>query len=81
MRVDKFLKVSRILKRRTVAKQAGDSGRIVVNGRTVKPSFKLSVGDIVELCFLSGTLKFEVLDLKETAKKEQVNELYRIICE
>lgn len=81
MRVDKFLKVSRILKRRSVAKEAGDGGRIKVNGRTVKPSYKLSVGDIVELGFNSGTMSFKVLELKDTVRKEQADSLYQIICE
>jgi ribosomal 50S subunit-recycling heat shock protein len=81
MRIDKFLKVSRILKRRSVAKQAGDGGRLKVNGRTVKPSFKLSVGDIVEIGFNSGVMSFKVLCLKETVKKEDADSLYEIICE
>ncbi|MBQ9104013.1 MAG: RNA-binding S4 domain-containing protein [Clostridia bacterium] len=81
MRIDKFLKVSRILKRRSVAKEAGDGGRIKVNGRTVKPSYKLSVGDIVELGFNSGTMSFKVLELKDTVRKEQADSLYQIICE
>ena len=79
MRVDKFLKVSRLLKRRTIANEACDGGRVKVNGRTVKPSCQLKVGDIVEIGFNSGTVKFEVLEIKETVKKEQAENLYRII--
>ncbi|MBQ9514020.1 MAG: RNA-binding S4 domain-containing protein [Clostridia bacterium] len=81
MRIDKFLKVSRILKRRTLAQEACDGGRVKVNGKSVKPSYQLSVGNVVELAFNSGTVKFEVLDLKETVKKEQAESLYRIITE
>ena len=62
MRIDKFLKVSRILKRRTLANQACDGGRVKVNGKSVKPSFKIKVGDIVELGFNSGTVSFKVLE-------------------
>ncbi len=81
MRVDKFLKVSRILKRRTQANEAATLGRVVVNGRQVKPSFRLSVGDIVEIGFNSGTFKFEILSLKETVKKEEACNLYRVITD
>ena len=79
MRIDKFLKVSRLLKRRTLANEAASGGRVSVNGRPVKPAFQVKVGDIVEIGFNSGTVKFEVLELKETVKKEQAENLYRII--
>jgi len=81
MRIDKFLKVSRLLKRRTLAQEACDGGRVKVNGKTVKPSYNLKVGDIVEIGFNSGAVKFEVLQLKETVRKEQADDLYRIITE
>ena len=81
MRIDKFLKVSRILKRRTLAQEAADSGRISVNGRVVKPSYQIKVGDVIEVAFNSGTVKFRVLDIKDTVKKEQVDSLYEIIGE
>ncbi len=81
MRIDKFLKVSRILKRRTLGKEACDSSRVTVNGKPKKPSFKLSVGDIVEIQFGVGVLKFKVLALKETVKKEEAQTLYEIIEE
>ena len=81
MRIDKFLKVSRILKRRTLANQACDGGRVKVNGKSVKPSFKIKVGDIVELGFNSGTVSFKVLDIKETVRKEDAEKLYQIITE
>ncbi len=80
MRIDKFLKVSRILKRRTVAREAADAGKISVNGREVKPSYRLKIGDIVEISFVSGVLKFRVLDLKETVKKDDAASLYEVIA-
>ncbi len=81
MRVDKYLKVTRILKRRSLANQVADCGKVTVNGRVVKPSYKLKVGDICEIAFNSGVLKFEVLILKETVRKEEADSLYRIILE
>lgn len=79
MRIDKFLKVSRILKRRSLGKEACDSSRVIVNGKPAKPSFRLSVGDVVEIVFGAGTLKFKVVNLKETVKKEEAQTLYEII--
>ena len=79
MRIDKFLKVSRILKRRSLGKEACDSSRVIVNGKPAKPSFRLSVGDVVEIVFGAGILKFKVLVLKETVKKEEAQTLYEII--
>ena len=81
MRIDKFLKVSRILKRRTLAQEATNGGRVKVNDRVVKPAYQLKVGDIVELGFNSGTIKIRILDLKETVRKEQAESLYEIIKE
>ena len=80
MRIDKFLKVSRILKRRTVAQEAADAGKFSVNGKVVKPSYRLKVGDIVELDYLSGTVKFRVLELRETVKKDEAASLYEVIA-
>ncbi len=79
MRIDKFLKVSRIIKRRTVAQEAAEAGKISVNGREVKPSYRLKAGDVVEIAFTAGVLKFRVLDLKETVKKEEASSLYEIL--
>ena len=79
MRIDKFLKVSRILKRRSVANEACAGGRVSVNGKDVKPSYSLKAGDVVELSFASGALKFRVLDVKETVKKEEASSLYEVI--
>lgn len=81
MRIDKFLKVSRFLKRRSIANEACDGGRVKVNGKAVKPSFNIKVNDIVEIGFNSGAVKFEVLQIKETVRKDEVENLYRIIVE
>lgn len=79
MRIDKFLKVSRILKRRSVANEACSGGRVSVNGKSVKPSYSLKVGDEVEIAFGEGALKFKVLNLKETVKKDEAANLYEIL--
>lgn len=81
MRIDKFLKVSRLLKRRTLANEACDGGRVVVNGRTVKPSYNVKEGDIVEIGFNSGAVKFRINMIKETVRKEDAEKLYEIIAE
>lgn len=79
MRIDKFLKVSRILKRRTVANDACSGGRVSVNGKDVKPSYNLKEGDVVELRIGGGSLKFSVKALKETVKKDEAASMYEII--
>ena len=79
MRIDKFLKVSRILKRRSVANEACGGGRVSVNGKEVKPSYSLKVGDEVEVRFGSGAVKFRVKELKETVRKEDADKLYEVI--
>ena len=79
MRIDKFLKVTRILKRRTVAKDATDGGKVKVNGKTVKPSYQVKIGDIIELGYSSGAVSLRVKDIKETVRKEEVESLYEII--
>ena len=81
MRIDKFLKVSRILKRRTVAGEACKAGKVSVNGKDVKPACQLKVGDVVELAFAAGSLKFRGLELKETVKKEDAAKMYEIVHE
>ena len=81
MRIDKFLKISRILKRRTLGKEACENSKVLVNRKEVKPSFKLKVGDIVSINFNSGELKFKVEVLKETVKKEEAQTLYSIVGE
>lgn len=81
MRLDKFLKVSRILKRRTVAREACDGGKVDVNGRPAKPSCQLKVGDLVCVHFASANLTFRVQMLKETVKKDEAAEMYEIVTE
>lgn len=79
MRIDKFLKVSRVLKRRTLAQQACEKGKVIVNGREVKPAHRIKVGDEVELQFTGGSLKFRILEIKETVKKDEASTLYEVI--
>lgn len=79
MRIDKFLKNARIIKRRTVANDACDNERIVVNGRRVKASYQVKIGDIIEVGFGSKTLKVRVVSINENAKKETACEQYEII--
>ncbi len=79
MRLDKYLKVSRIIKRRTVANEACDAGRVTINGKTAKAGAEVKVGDIIEIRFGSSTTKVEVLDISETQKKEAASSMYRSI--
>ena len=79
MRLDKFLKVSRLIKRRTVANEACDAGRVLVNGKTAKASVKVKPGDVIEIQLGTRTVNVEVLDLQETTKKEEAKELFRYI--
>ena len=79
MRLDKFLKVSRLIKRRTVANEACDAGRVLVNDKTAKASVQVKAGDTIEIQFGSRNVKVEVLDVKETVKKEDVEKLYRYL--
>ena len=71
VRLDKFLKVSRLIKRRTVANEACDAGRVLVNGKTAKASVKVKPGDVIEIQFGTKTVKAEVLDLRDTTKKRR----------
>ncbi len=79
MRIDKFLKVSRILKRRSLANTACDADKVFVGGKAVKPSYRLKIGDVVTVEFLSGKLTFVVKSLNEKASKEEASSLYEII--
>ncbi len=79
MRLDKFLKVSRIIKRRTVANEACDAGRVTVNGKVAKASLDVKVGDMIEIMFGTKNVKVEVLDLQDTSKKEEAKELFRYV--
>lgn len=79
MRLDKFLKVSRLIKRRTVANEACDAGRVMVNGKPAKASVKVKVGDVIEILFGTKSVKVRVLDIQDTTKKEQAKELFEYI--
>ena len=79
MRIDKYLKVTRIIKRRTIANEACDAGRVSINDKVIKSGTKVKSGDIVEIRFGNNTTKFEVLDIKEHVKKEEVANLYRML--
>ncbi len=81
MRLDKFLKVSRIIKRRTIANQACDSEKIVVNNKIAKASLNLKVGDVIEIKFKNKILRVEVLSLDEIAEKKNASSMYKIIAE
>ena len=76
MRLDKFLKVSRLIKRRTVANEACDAGRVLVNDKTAKASLNVKEGDVIEIQFGTRVVKVEVLDVQETVKKDEAKELY-----
>ena len=79
MRLDKFLKVSRLIKRRTVANEACDSGRVLVNGKSAKASLNVKEGDVIEIEFGTRTVKVEVLDVQETVRKDEAKELYKYL--
>lgn len=79
MRLDKFLKVSRLIKRRTVANEACDAGRVTVNGQVAKASVKVKVGDVIEIQFGTKTVKVEVLGIQDTTKKEEAKDLFKYL--
>lgn len=79
MRLDKYLKVSRIIKRRTVANEACDAGRVMINGRPAKASANVTEGDILEIQFGNKNVKIEVLDVKETVKKDEAGEMFKYL--
>ena len=79
MRRDKYLKVSRLVKRRTVAKEMADQGRIEVNGRVVKSSYDVKLDDIISIGYGSRTVKARVLNIRETTKKDEASELYELV--
>ncbi len=79
MRLDKYLKVSRLIKRRTVANDACDGERVSVNGKIVKASYQVKVGDIIEVAFGQRTLKVEVTEINETANKASASAMYKEI--
>ncbi len=81
MRLDKFLKVSRIIKRRTVANDACSGGRVSLNGRTAKPGADVKAGDVLSIRFGNRIGKYRILDVKETVRKEGAADLYEVLEE
>ncbi|WEV41131.1 RNA-binding S4 domain-containing protein [Lactobacillus sp. ESL0684] len=79
MRIDKFLKVSRLVKRRPIAKEMADQGRIKVNDRVVKSSYDVQIGDIIEVGYGSRQVKAKVCAIRETTKKAEASELYELL--
>ncbi len=80
MRLDKFLKVSRIIKRRTIANEVCDKGKVLVNDRIAKASTSIKEGDMITITMGANTLKVEVLQVTQTARKEAAAEMYRVIA-
>lgn len=81
MRLDKYLKVSRIVKRRTVANELCDAGRVIVNGNPAKASYDVAIGDVVEVGFGGKKLKAKIKEIKEHVRKEEASELYDVILD
>ncbi len=81
MRLDKYLKVARIIKRRTVANDACDASHVRVNGRLAKASYEVKAGDIIEVSFGSRTLSIRVTDVRETTRKADAPEMYEVLSE
>ena len=79
MRLDKFLKISRVIKRRTIANEVCDAGRVSINGRPAKPSAEVKPGDILEIAFGTGKSRIKVLAVKPTVRKAEASELYEIL--
>lgn len=79
MRLDKYLKVSRLIKRRTVANDACDAGRVSINGKTAKASVDVKVGDVIEIEFGNRNVKVRVTDVKETVRKEEAAEMFEYL--
>ena len=79
MRLDKYLKISRIIKRRTVANEACDAGRVIINGRVAKASADVKIGDIIEVGFGNNLLKIKVLSVAEVVRKDEASGMYEVI--
>ena len=79
MRLDKYLKVSRLIKRRTVANEACDAGRVMINDKVAKASTEVKVGDVIEIGFGTKSVRVEVLDIQDTTKKETAKELFKYL--
>ena len=80
MRLDKYLKVSRIIKRRSVAKEAGDGGRVSINGKPAKPAAEVKVGDVLEIRFGDRRNRYEVLEVSEHVAKADATAMYRVLA-
>ncbi len=79
MRLDKYLKVSRLIKRRTIANEACDAGRVLINGKVAKASANVAVGDVIEIGFGTKSVQVEVLDVQDTTKKNEAKELFKYL--
>ena len=79
MRIDKYLKVSRVVKRRTVANEVCSAGRVLINDKVAKPGTEVKVGDIVTIKFGNGETRFRILTIKETVRKEESSEMYELL--
>jgi ribosomal 50S subunit-recycling heat shock protein len=79
MRLDKFLKVSRIIKRRTVAKEVCETGRVLVNSKVAKPGTDVKIGDVIEIQYATGSVKAEILNISEHVTKDGAKDLYKIL--
>ena len=79
MRLDKYLKISRIIKRRTIANEACDAGRVLVNGKTARASYDVKIGDIIEIQLGTKPIKAEIIGINEYAKKEEASDMYKIL--
>lgn len=79
MRLDKYLKVSRLIKRRTVANEACDAGRVMINDKVAKASSDVKVGDVIEIAFGQKAVKVRVLDIQDTTKKDEAKDLFEYI--
>lgn len=79
MRLDKYLKISRIIKRRTIANEACDAGRVLVNGKTARASYDVKIGDIIEIQLGTKPIKAEIISINEYAKKEEASDMYKIL--
>ena len=79
MRIDKYLKVSRVVKRRTVANGVCSAGRVLINDKVAKPGTEVKTGDIVTIKFGNGETRFRILTIKETVRKEEASEMYELL--
>lgn len=79
MRIDKYLKVSRVVKRRTVANEVCSAGRVLINDKVAKPGTEVKNGDIVTIKFGNGETRFRILSIKETVRKEEASEMYELL--